>query len=201
MGKAPIQHQRRDTPSKTQTPAESHRAREVDRDRAPTPGPEGLLVAGETGENTEINPDPTTKKARHTRGGEAGETASALPVHLNTGQLHFPSPALRRVFTPMVDDHPPVLHLPGPCTSWRAPSFRLETSPYSNEFFLDILEAIRHHPSFMQDNTVFLGVPWAELVPQDLIELLWEGHIWGPQLDFVGALINASSTRVWTFDS
>ena len=52
----------------------------------------------------------------------------------------------------------------------------------------------------MWDNSDFLGVLMADLAPQDHLELLWEGHIWGPQPDFVGALINAggSCTHVCT---
>ena len=100
-----------------------------------------------------------------------------------------------------MDDRPPTPSLPGPGTSWRAPSFRLEISPYSNDFSQEILEVIRHHPSIMQDNAVFLGVPRAESVPQDLIELLWEGHIWAPQLDMVGALINAGGSHTHVFST
>ena len=34
-----------------------------------------------------------------------------------------------------------------------------------------------------------------------MMELLMEGRMWGPQVNFIGALINANNPMVWVFDT
>ena len=58
-----------------------------------------------------------------------------------------------------------------------------------------------HDPSYRTCRVAFVGAPQAEIDITELLELLTEGSIWGHQVDFVGALINASNTRVRAFDT
>ena len=67
--------------------------------------------------------------------------------------------------------------------------------------FQDTINAIRHDPSYRSYEGTLVGSPQAEIAATDLLELLLEGSIWGRQVDFIGALINASDTRVRAFDS
>ena len=47
--------------------------------------------------------------------------------------------------------------------------------------FQDTLDWIRGDSSYPRDTLVFLSVLQADLVPQDLLELLEAGNKWGPQ--------------------
>ena len=62
------------------------------------------------------------------------------------------------------------------------------------------MEAVRDVPSYQKDTRVFVSAPQVDLVIADIMELLVEGHIWGHQVDFIGALISANNSRVWAFD-
>ena len=64
-----------------------------------------------------------------------------------------------------------------------------------------IIAAIQGDPSFRDDPDPFLIVGEGEYSPSALLDLIWERPLWGPTLDLVGALINASGTRTFVYTS
>ena len=102
---------------------------------------------------------------------------------------------------PQLDDRPPVL-----CQGIRSgPHNPIPSPPQPVWITLSelqtIISAIQGDLSFREDPSPFLIEGEGEYSPSGILDLIWERPLWGPILDLVGALINASNTRTFVYTS